>query len=420
MSALDSVAVLKSRMAQLGLLDLWDNFEGHGWTSLGSFAFAVAASYGGTPADEQSFQDQIARPLFGDAHDPRIPAIRRLHFEAADLHRRSTRSEEDDKPKIMPPPERSARLAEVRAAIPGLEIEGDLEPSDTLVDKFSHMQEVSGVLRYMPLEEMGRRDNEVRGIKKDTFWKTDANGSLKLHEVGVDAVADLSSDYKLHRTLMRRGVAMHMAHLVSFKVHDQLTRWLMKEMHREPVPGYQKVSIGQIHRVDQEIFLRLAEETRSGLASTVSGDCVLDAILPGILLEPRIVAFLNPLPSGTKVTSDPAGSKRGPEKELARLREENKKIRAQMTNKGAGKRDGDKGKGKKRKHEAERGTSRMPQELIGLPSKVDGVRACFDYNMQQGCKQQMDGNGACSHGKHVCLRCGSTGHGAQSSRCPKR
>ena len=220
MSSLDSVAVFRARMTTLGIGDLFDTFDGLGLSTLGAFAFAAATNFSGTPADEVTFQASIIRPLFGDAVDPRVAVIRRLHFEAytqtvGDLHRRSSRNEEDDKPKAMAPPERKARLNEVREHT-SLDIEGDLEPSDTLVDKYAHMQEVSGVLKYFPNEEIGRRDLEVRGIKKDSFFKTDpSTGLLKFHEIGKDEDVDLSTDYRFYRTLLRRGIAMHMGHLLS-------------------------------------------------------------------------------------------------------------------------------------------------------------------------------------------------------------
>jgi hypothetical protein len=266
---------------------------------------------------------------------------------------------------------------------------------------------------------------EVRGIKKDQFWKTDSQGMLKLHEVGQDICADLSSDYKLHRTLQRRGVAMHMAHLLSFKHHDALVRWYMRELHREPVPGYRQVTIDQVHNADQEVFLRLAEETRSGLLlNPVTGDFPLDAILPQVMLETRITSFLNPLPLSSKVPSDNAGAKRAADKEVERLRQENQALKDKMRNvtrtgKASGKGGGKEGSKGTMNQKAPKSGQRMPKELIGLPARVDGVNCCYAFNLK-GCSEALDGNGACSKGKHACLRCGSTGHGASSSRCTKR
>jgi hypothetical protein len=448
MSSLDSVAVLRARMTTLGIGDLFDNFEGLGWSTLGSFAFAAAANFSGTPADEAAFQEQIIRPLFGDAVDPRVAVIRRLHFEAytqtvGDLHRRSSRNEDDDKPKAMAPPERKARLEEVRRHTT-LDIEGDLEPSDTLVDKYSHMQEVSGVLKYLPIEEVGRRDSEIKGIKKDAFFKTDpGTGLLKFHEIGKDEYVDSSTDYLFYRTLLRRGIAMHMGHLLSIEVHDQLVKWLIKEMHRDAVPNYQKISMAQVLRADQEIFLRLAEETRGGLHRNPTTDnFALDEFVPLILREPRIIAFLSPLPLGAR--SAPAnigGGKRGGDRELEQLREDNKRLKTRLqfwpNDAGGNPRQmGGKGKGKGKakgkasssgdgKGRQSNGAIRLPQELIGLNSTVGGVKVCFDFNMSKGCPRKIlvqtnDGLGSCEKGAHLCMRCESTNHGASSARCSKR
>ena len=428
MSDLDSVAVFRARMGTLRIGDLWEKFEGLGWSSMGTFAFAASVNFGGGQVDEAMFSERIITPLFGVdgqpplERDPREASVRRLHVEAytitvADLQRRAGRTSEDEKPKSMAQPERAARLMEVTAAS-GLLIQEVLEPSDVLIDKLTHMQEVTNRLLYIPLEEIGKRDDETRGIKKDSFWKTDSSGTLKLQEVGCDAGADISSDLKLYQTLVRRGIAFHMAHLLSTKVHDELKEWYIRELQRDAVPGYQKISLTQVLRVDQEIFRRLAELTRSGLATDMmTGDFVLDPLLPRVLLEPRIVAFMNPLPLGAKTGGEAAGAKRGNDNEVERLREEVKRMKTQLkaggkgAGKGSGKKDKDKDKDKKRKPED---NARMPKELIGLPARIDGVRACFDYNLK-GCNKPMDGNGACDNGKHGCLRCGSTGHGASQA-----
>ena len=181
MSSLDSVAVFQTRMVQLGLGNLINEFENLGWTTLGNFAFAGPGGPNGGPADEALFQEGIVAPLFGGERDPRIAALRRLQFEAyttcvGDLQRRANRSDEDDKPKVMPGPERAVRLAEIKMAVPGIDVEDfDLEPSDTLIHKLAYMQETTGVLKYLPFEDIGRRDFELVGIKKDFKFLT--NGS---------------------------------------------------------------------------------------------------------------------------------------------------------------------------------------------------------------------------------------------------
>jgi hypothetical protein len=430
-SSLDSVAVFKARLAKMRIGDLFSDLERLGWDTLGSFAFAAGANMNGSSVDDKAFNEHVVIPLFGAEPDPRLAQVRRLHFEAymqtvGELHRRNAHPETEDKPKTLAAPERAARLEEIGLVLANvLTVKGDLEPSDALVDKLSHMQDGTGVLRYVPLEEVGRRDHEVRGIKKDQYWKTDpVSGTLKMQEVGGEVGADISTDYFFHRTLMRRGVAMHMSHLLHYNLHDSLVRWYMDELHRAAPLGYAQVSIDQIHRVDKEIWIRLADETRGGLQiDMASGNFVLDALLPKIMLEARIVNLLNPhqvamSSGGRHVSPAPAGIKRGSDDAaLQSALAENKRLKQQLQNGGKGnKSKGNKGKGNKGDN-PKKSKVKMPTELSGLSSTVDGINGCFDFNMKKGCTNTVDGNGACHRGKHACLRCGSTGHGAASSRC---
>ena len=398
-------------MIALGLGDLWDAFEFRGWNTVGNFAFAAAANFAGGPQDQEVVKRDILIPLFGETPDHRIPPVRRLHFECyteavGDLQRRSTKTTDEDKPRIMPPAERDARLTALKLSLSGVEIEGDLEPSDTLVDKYSHMHEASGVLRYLPWTEVGRRDMEVKGVKKDSFWKPDASGNLKLHEVGFDSPADLGTDYKMARMLMRRGVALELARLMSFRTHELLTRWFMKEYHREPPRGHSKVTVDQIMDADQEIFLRMAEETRGGLhADPHNGQLALDGILPVILLEPRILALLNPRPSGGRSSFDPP-AKRGADPEIERLREDNKRLRTQAKQANRNTQPDKPGKANGKRSKAS-----MPSELRGYEPTIDGKRVCFGFNMKKGCTDKTSDN-TCSRGAHLCLQCGTSKHGA--------
>jgi hypothetical protein len=142
------------------------------------------------------------------------------------------------------------------------------------------------------------------------------------------------------------------------------------------------------------------------------------------MLEPRIISFLNPYQVASNQASghrgEPAASKkREGDRDLERLREENKRLRLQLqsgrsNNKNQNRNDA---RGSKPGSSSARGNIRLPKELIGLSPHVDGVNACYDFNMSKGCDRQVDGNGACPRGRHACMRCGSTGRGAHSSNC---
>ena len=446
MTTIDSVATFNAKMRSLGLADLKEVFVGNGWTTISSFAFATPANFAGTPVDEATFRACILTPLFGDATDPRTPSIRRLHFECysqtiAEIHRKASRLDEDDKPKALSPPERLARLEDVKEKVGTcMDIEGELEPSDILVDKYVHMQESTGVLKYIPFDEVGRRDQEILGVKKDSSLKPDPHtGTVRVHEYSIDNPADMSTDYKFFRTLQRRGIALHMAHLLSVDVNERYVKWLFKELQRSPVPNHMRVQMSQILDVDREIFIRLAEETRGGLQpDSITDDFVLDALLPRIMLEPRILAFLNPRQlggGGNREKQEPAGRKRGADDENDRLKEDNKRLRQQLQNKKKGgggggnqrggvndRAAGSGGQGHQNLAPGKKTKARtlLPRDLIGLNPMPGGFSACYDYNLSKGCSRSVDKNHTCDKGRHACMRCGSTDHGAMSSRCPSR
>ena len=424
---MDSRAVMINRMEQMGLGDLIEDFANLGWDTLGGFAFAAGAVQGNGGIDDALIVDRIIVPLFGaDVRDRREPNVRRLHWEAftktlGNAQREALQPDHEEKPRIMPAPERAERLESIRYDLAGLQIDGDMEPSDTLVDKLCSMMEVTGVLKHVPLVDVGRRDHEILGEKKDISWKPDSSGVMRQHETGIDVKADYSTDLKLQRTLMRRGVAMHIAKLADYRSHDLIVRWLMKEYEREPLETHARVTLEQVLRADKEIFVRLAEVTRGGLGlDPETGKYVLDYWIPVILSEARIVNLMNPMPlaAGHRATTQQGGSKGVGKKrdaEIEDLKERLKRARQQQGS-GGGKSSSSKGKGKGRKGKASNTHgSRVPNELIGLdPRTSQGDNICFDFNMRKGCSA---GGGQCGNGKHVCMKCGDKNHGAASSQC---
>jgi hypothetical protein len=158
----------------------------------------------------------------------------------------------------------------------------------------------------------------------------------------------------------------------------------------------------------------------------------LDSLLPKIMLEPRITCFLNPMPLGSQSQRSDNGQKGkgGNTKggsagnDLERLRKENEAMakrlqfipRQQQQQHGTHAKSAPPTKRQKVLKEP-----RVPKELTGLSGKIDGVNLCYGFNLNSGCtyslRHQSDGSGACEKGRHACMRCGSIGHGAASTRC---
>jgi hypothetical protein len=418
--ALSSEAVFRGRVQEMNLLPYWDKFAASGWTTMAAFAFSANHQPGN--ADETSFIDEVVVPILSSNPHPLKAMLRRLHFEAfamvaEDARRRSSQTDDDDKPRKLPAAEKTVRLAAIRLELSGLDITGELEPSDNVVDRLVAMQE-DGNLKYLKWEEIGRRDVEIRGSKKDNFWKPDANGHLREYSSIIETPADISDMLKIKTLLQRRGVALQMARLMSYKGHEKWVAKLFKELQRDPLPGYAKFSLAQASRVDQELFAELAEVTRGSLGLKSDGSYPLDSLVEKIMVEQRIACLLGPLPATSQPRSfreDPG--KRAPPPPPNKRKHDDTNPRGGDKSRG-GKGGKDKGKGKGRGGKDKRRDLRLPTELVGMMTNYKGLPICFAYNLE-GCSSGVNSEGSCTKGKHLCMRCGGN-HPQSYANCPKR
>ena len=413
--SLDSLAVFQRRLTELKLSPFTNSFTERGWDSMGAFAFSCAHAPGSS--DDTSFINEVVVPILGDPAHVLKPQLRRLFFEAytmaaIDVQRRASPSDEVDKPKKLPAPERLSRLRVMRARLVGLKIEDDLEPADALVDKYNAMKE-DGVLRWVPWEELTAREDEVRNVKKLKEFHTTPDGFLKTIERDLEDPADIASDLKLKTALQRRGIAMELAQLISFEMHDKYVAWLFKEMSRRAMQGFHSVSTNQILEVDKEVFIKLADQTRAGLDLNVDGTFVLNALLDTIIIDPRINLLIAPRQKPVGGQGSPSYHPQGVHFEMPAKQASGKG----KVPKGKGK--GLKGKGKRPAKDSQilpKDLKEAKGDMVGL---YNGKRICFAYNLQ-GCDLPVNAAGECSKGLHVCSRkdCGGN-HPQHYESCPK-
>eukprot|EP00972_Heterocapsa_arctica_P044340 6546307-Heterocapsa_arctica.AAC.1 len=67
-----------------------------------------------------------------------------------------------------------------------------------------------------------KRDQELQGLKKDDMWKPDSLGVIKLVRAEVSVRAKLQSDLMLRYALQRRGLALDMADVMAYEVHEEI------------------------------------------------------------------------------------------------------------------------------------------------------------------------------------------------------
>ena len=147
----------------------------------------------------------------------------------------------------------------------------------------------------MQWDELTEWDTEIRGEpKRDPYFKM-AGKHLEFQEPLAEQAADTGSDLKLANDLTRRGIALELAQLMSYNVHDNMIRMFLREYSRPPIPGYAKISLIQIKNADEEVFVRLAASTPLGLNLGADGSYPLDSLLPTVLKEHRVATLLAPL-----------------------------------------------------------------------------------------------------------------------------
>ena len=443
MALLDSPAAFSLRLKELNLAEFAATFLKMGFTTHADFAFSSRW----TPASTDDVPLlELAKKILGADEHPRLPALRRLLFEAstlvaADMNLRVGKTD-DDAPRKMPQPERAARWASLSKRLaalitgpPGTTlITGELESSHDLINRCSAMHD-DNQLKYLHWHQCTKRSSELKGEKEEKWFKEDAQGFMKAQHVGVQAgPADLSTDLLLRFALQRRGLAFDTARVMSFEVHEQLVNRLIYEMLSDVPEHCNRVTLQQIKMADTKAFELLVELTPEGIRPDQTGVLPLDTAVPLILANYRFALTLTPttkgVASGRRRASEeesdapPAKRQRGErggrtgnrdksqrEMELERQVENlkaggarNARDKAQDRSKPKGK---GKGKGKDKAAPAARRPDgpNMPRELVGHSARDDsGASICFSFNLACGCTTAEAG-GKCHRGRHVCCKC---------------
>ena len=381
MSYSDSVAVFKKRFLELGLSEAnYESFNAEGLNTLGTFAFSCNFAPGS--ADERPLVT-LATNVLGTAPTTRqMACIRRLFSEAystiaADI-RSKVEATDDTVVKRLAPAERSQRLRDQQARLSGLDLRGNFEPGDSLVDKAVACYE-SDRLSYISWDACVSRDHEIlTGSKRDTSLTFDTSGSLKLTKRDQVEPCNASNEIQVRYCLIRRGLALDQGNILCYKLHDRLAEKLMNIRMEEPPAGCMRVSLKQIETADKKFWTLLSEKTRDGIKSGADGrPC--DKQFDACFNSPE---FLNLLQHRFGPSNSSAALKTNDQEE-PKL----KKVKT-VPPKGAGKASS---------------FMRIPNDLlavgcVGQTSK--GHRLCFDFNLKK-CKLHVKDQ-RCSKGLHLC------------------
>ena len=299
MLVVDSEAVFSSRCAKVGLSQgAIATLRAKGWGTHSNFAFSTAVIPG--QGDDSVFVRDVITAVLGDADHASAAALRRLHFEsytltAAEL-KRQTENTESDVPRKLPPAEISSRIDALQTKILPLRIEDSLEPSHAVVNLVCQCVEDQRV-RYLELCRVTARNQEVNSLKEVPslrMLQPDRSGMLKA-VASPDALrTKVDTELEVFQALRRRGIAYELGGYMSFSAHETLVCFLIRELQKEPLPGFSRVNLTQVQAADRECHVQLARLTRAGFSTPGPGKLPLDDHLATVLQMASIRWILMP------------------------------------------------------------------------------------------------------------------------------
>jgi hypothetical protein len=280
--------------------------ETNGISTMGQYAFSCGGQAGST--DEQPLINMLQTILGAAPSLAVLASARRLHFEAHALSlddlRYRLEKPLDSAPRRMAPAERASRHAEQTARLVGIAIEGENEPSHQLQDLVMSQSD-EDCLRYIPLSQSTRRDQELLGVRLDTAVKLDLSGAIKIQKESNRQYCDVSSDLLVKQAMVRRALAYDQSGLITWSVSDTWIRTLFLALYREPPAGLARPTLAQAVLADQELHLRAADMTRAGIVPQVGRPRPLDEAFTTLMTSPEVRLLLMPTPAPRAVTGMP-------------------------------------------------------------------------------------------------------------------
>ncbi|OLP81842.1 hypothetical protein AK812_SmicGene37550 [Symbiodinium microadriaticum] len=257
-------------------------FADHGIDTLSKLAYSCGQP--GSPLPQTEFDDFVAN-LIPSALLGEKGSVKRLLFESQALLLNDLREQvtQPDKwsTKDVPTVERQKRMEAVKASIPGVVVEGPLEPSHGLLNAACRMER-EGQPRYIAPEQCGTRMYEIQNVKAQSKVLSLEEGKLAIsEEKGLPEVA-CGSALLLQEALKRRGVALQFAGVASFLAHEKYIQKLFAHMGREPPPGHARTSVHQLLTADKHVWTKMIEDEVSAKRGPDGRYPVDDALLPAL------------------------------------------------------------------------------------------------------------------------------------------
>ena len=301
----------------------------------------------------------------------------------------------DETSKRLPPQEKDQRLRDLKDKINGFVIAGDYEPAHCVIDAFASMVE-EGVMKFFPLSKCVSREHELQSVRSDKQIVLLEGQQLQVKPKGAELQSDLGNELKVHHAFIRRGLALEMANMATYQMHEKVMREFMSHLTRATPGGFKGPTIESVLRADKELWTRVADEVRSNLRPDANAELPVDKALEKHYMSASVLFHLLPLPlqtgSQTKRKADADDVPQG------------KPDAKPGTGNGA-----PGGNKNRRGKKARQGRTNLPAGLHGYSGwNKQRQRICYNFNMAHGCSNQVtkDGNHEkCSRGMHQCIKC---------------
>ena len=395
-SILDSEAHFAKRAQEVGLSERGrETVSDAGYTTLGRLAFGVGQP--GVPVPEQEF-NRFATNLLGAMGSMQdISSVRRLLFEAQTLVMAQLREQvsnpEMQMTRKLPPVEREAKMKQLKARLPGVLLEHQLEPSHALLNTVAQMWETRQ-LQYIEINKLTSREHEVLYSKSSKQLHIDSDKLLVKEETKVpDQTA--STELQVLEALKRRGVAFALVDTLSWNVHERYLQALFSHLRTEPPEGYVKTTLQQLLKADRQVFLTMIRQDVS-VRRQEDDTLAMDSAIMAALQSYEVGFHLMPLPKPKATDAKAQQANTGSPSNQSSTwvpRGSQPYHKGQFKGKSKGK-----GKGKRQ-------ANILPAELqnkgcVGVDDH--GRRLCFNFNLNK-CQEAASG-AECSRGWHLCMK----------------
>lgn len=403
-ATLDSEAVFEGRCDQLGLSDVEKAaLKAAGLMTYSKYAWSCA--YQPYAGDETPFIAMLVKVFGAEPPMSSLTNLRRLFAEAHSMSLQEMRSKvertDDAAPQRLLPAERASRYEDQKNRLSGMDLTGAHECSNALIDAVFQQYEDNS-LKWLPLENLTSREQELLGQKKDPmlveYLTKIQSGKMVVQERRQETEADLSTDLRVRLAWVRRSLAYDQAHLFSFLTLEKWSSKLVARMYETPPPGFRRVTLQQCITADQKLWTRMSETCRASIQPVnVAGveKRPLDAALLQWIDHSDVLYLIQPLPmsASEERNSDQFSGGKGGKKPKAKA---SPYSGGDQKGKGGGKTKG-KGRG------AGKGKGKGSGLTIpaGCCSKTaDGRFICYGYN-DRGCANAVAG-ASCEKGWHLC------------------